>query len=214
MTPSLTEPPPPGFGEGADRLAIVRVGDGGPSPDPFWSARLLFTLPDAVAQAHLTTAIRAALRVIEERARAARDRRSLLARQNEIQALVEVGIALSAETNREKLLETILSRARALTGAEGGSLYLVEGEGGHETLRFGLAQNDALAVPFTETALPLDDSSIAGFVARSGLSLNLPDVRSLPANAPYRFDADFDARHGYRTRSVLAVPLRTPDGRV
>jgi HD-GYP domain-containing protein (c-di-GMP phosphodiesterase class II) len=214
MSPSLAAPPPPGFGEGADRLAIVRVGDGGPAPDPFWSARLLFTLPDAVAQPHLTTAIRAALRVIEERARAARDRRSLLARQNEIQALVEVGIALSAETDREKLLSTILSRARALTGAEAGSLYLVETEEKRETLRFALAQNDAIAVPFTETALPLDDSSIAGFVARSGRALNLPDARNLPPDASYRFDAGFDERHGYRTRSVLAVPLRTLDGRV
>jgi len=214
MTPTLSTPPPPGFGEGADRLAIVRVGDGGPEPDPFWSARLLFTLPDAVPQAHLTTAIRAALRVIEERARAARDRRSLLARQSEIHALVEVGIALSAETDREKLLSTILSRARALTGAEAGSLYLIESEGECETLRFALAQNDAIAVPFAESTLPLDDASIAGFVARSGRALNLPDVRHLRPDAPYGFDAGFDERHGYRTRSVLAVPLRTPDGRV
>jgi HD-GYP domain-containing protein (c-di-GMP phosphodiesterase class II) len=214
MSPSLAVPPPPGFGEGADRLAIVRVGDGGTAPDPFWSARLLFTLPDAVAQPHLTTAIRAALRTIEERARAVRDRRSLLARQSEIQALVEVGIALSAETDREKLLATILSRARALTGAEGGSLYLVEPQGESEVLRFALAQNDAIAAPFAETALPLDDASIAGFVARTGLALNLPDARSLPAEAPYRFDPGFDQRHGYRTRSVLAVPLRTLDGRV
>ena len=214
MTPSLAAPPPPGFGEGADRLAIVRVGDGGTPPDPFWSARLLFTLPDAVAEPHLATAIRAALRVIEERARAARDRRALLARQSEIRALVEVGIALSAETDHEKLLSTILSRARALTGAEAGSLYLVEEGGERELLRFALAQNDAVPVAFSEASLPLDDSSIAGFVARSGLVLNLPEVRSLPPEAPYRFDAGFDERHGYRTRSVLAVPLRTPDGRV
>ena len=60
----------------------------------------------------------------------------------------------------------------------------------------------------------LDPDLIAGFVARHGEALNLPDVTNLPAGAPYRFDADFDRRYGYRTRSMLTVPLKTPQGRV
>jgi hypothetical protein len=136
--------------------------------------------------------------------------RACLARQSENpEALVEVGESrCPAETDREKLLSTILSRARALDRAPEGrpvSISRRARRANGELLRFALAQNDASAAPFAfrTASLPLDDSSIAGSGACSGLALNLPDVRSLPpGGAPYRFDAGFDERH--------RVPARAP----
>ncbi|HEY6146480.1 MAG TPA: GAF domain-containing protein, partial [Thermoanaerobaculia bacterium] len=94
----------------------------------------------------------------------------------------------------------------------GGSLYLVDEEGGAPVLRFVKAQNDSVRFDFVERSLPLDDGSIAGFVARSGQPLNLSDVSAIPTDAPFRFDGAFDAKHGYRSRSMLTVPMRTPRG--
>src|SRR5262244_1011214 len=86
-------------------------------------------------------------------------------------------------------------------------------EGG-EVLKFVRAQNDSVRFEFVERALPLDDSSIAGFVAVSGATLNVPDVRQLPADAPYHFDEGFDRKYGYRSQSMLVVPMKTPEGRI
>ena len=213
LSRALAQAPPPGLGEAADRVAVLQLGDGLSGLDPFWAARLSFSLPPAASAEHRMRGILGCFRVLEERARASRDRRALLARTAESRALVEVGIALSAETDRQKLLVTILTRARSLTAADAGSLYLVTPPDAPDSLEFVLAQNDSVRFDFEETVLPLEHPSIAGFVARSGSVVNLADARAIPEEAPYRFDSDFDERMGYRTRSILAVPMTTPDGR-
>lgn len=213
MASALADPPPAGLGTGAERLGVVLLGERLLAADPFWQARLYFSLPEDAPAPHVARAVKFLFRVLEERAVSARARRSLAAKTEEIRSLVGVGIALAAEREPARLLETILSHARALTQAEGGSLYLIEPSGGGEALRFALAQNDFVRFDFEERSLPLDDSSIAGFVARSGKTVNLPDVSALPAGAPYRFDDGFDIRYRYRTRSMLAVPMKTPQGR-
>ncbi|HEY2797133.1 MAG TPA: HD domain-containing phosphohydrolase [Thermoanaerobaculia bacterium] len=213
LTSALALPPPPGLGEAADRVGLLQLGDSLVGLDPFWEARLVFSLPEDALQPHRARALLASFRILEERARGARDRRSLLARTNEAQALVEVGIALSAETDPQRLLETILTRARRLTAADAGSLYLVTPPDSPDSLKFVLAQNDSVRFEFREAVLPLEHPSIAGFVARTGEVVQVGDAREIPAGAPYRFDAEFDERIGYRTRSILAVPLATPDGR-
>ena len=210
---ALAEPPPSGLGEAADRIGVLQLGERLDGLDPFWAARLFFSLPGEAPAPHLARAVLALFRVLEERARAARDRRALLARTAETKALVEIGIALSAETDRQGLLETILTRARRLTSADAGSLYLATPPEAPDSLRFVLAQNDSVRVGFEESVLPLAESSIAGFVALTGSAVNLAEAREVPAEAPYRFDAEFDERYGYRTRSILAVPMTTPDGR-
>ena len=213
LSPALAQPPPAGLGEAADRIGLVQISDRLEPLHPFWEARPSFSLPGGVPAAHVSRALRSLHRLLEERVRVARDRRALLARTGEIHALVEVGIALAAETDQDRLLETVLTRARSLTAADAGSLYLVESGPAGEILRFALAQNDAVRLEFEPASLAVDGASIAGFVARTGEVISLSDVRMIPEGAPYRFDPEFDERHGYRTRSVLAVPMSTPGGR-
>jgi HD-GYP domain-containing protein (c-di-GMP phosphodiesterase class II) len=211
---ALSEPPPPELGSGADRFGVLVLGEHlGPGADPFWRTRVLFSLPEDAGAVHVALALGSLFQILEDRASSARTRLALSEKTAEIRALVDVGVALSAERDPDRLLELILSKARALTQADAGSLYLVEPGSGSDELRFALAQNDAVRLPFRESRLPLDDSSIAGFVARHGKPVNLPDVSRLPEGAPYRFDAEFDRRHGYRTRSMLTVPMQTPQGR-
>ncbi len=126
--------------------------------------------------------------------------------------LLEVAAALSAERDVDSLLERILTTARALVHADAGSLYLLEGEDDSRRLRFTLAQNDSVAGPWRESLLPVDESSLAGVVAVTGSPLQIEDAYSLPEGVPYRFNPAFDEATGYRTRSLLVVPMTTRAG--
>lgn len=125
------------------------------------------------------------------------------------QRLIQVGIALSAEQDVEQLLELIVAESRSLTQSEGGSLYIRAGD----SLNFVVSQNEVLgeATNFKPFSLPLSEASIAGYVVLTGQTINIADVYQLSPALPYRFNPEFDQRMGYRTGSVLTVPLR--DGR-
>lgn len=147
----------------------------------------------------------------------------------EIHELNQIGMALSAEHDPGKLLELILTKSREFTSSDAGSVYLVEstGNGGQsllfapgqhgspaqehepqEQLRFKLAQNDTVAVPFREVAMDINEKSIAGYVALTGEIVNIEDAYNLPADVPYSINRKFDEDSGYRTKSILAVPIR------
>ena len=143
-------------------------------------------------------------RSLEERLRRAEER---------IAALNRIGIALSAERDLEKLLETILTESRRFSGSEAGSLYLVEDapEGGQQ-LRFKLAQNDAVSFAFRERTVPVDEASLAGWVAVNGVAIVLGDAYEIPAGAPFRHNPAFDEATGFRTRAMLVVPMKDHRG--
>ena len=131
----------------------------------------------------------------------------------ELSELNAIGIRLSAERNPRDLIETILTKAREITHSDAGSLYLVEeASDGTRDLRFVLAQNDSVDIPFRAARLPLTSESVAGHVALTGAILNLEDAYAPPGGAPFHINRSFDEETGYRTRSMLVVPMRTPEG--
>src|SRR5712692_3382860 len=96
----------------------------------------------------------------------------------EFEELNRVGIALSETRDVEQLLDLILKKAREITAADAGSLYLVE-KGGISAedglrvplLRFKLTQNDSVQFPFSEHTLPVTEDSMAGYCTRSQVTL-------------------------------------------
>ncbi len=147
----------------------------------------------------------------------------------EIQALNQIGVALSAEHDTEKLLNLILTKSREFTKSDAGSIYLVEKtperksqpalpspgapiqtqeEGFQERIRFKLAQNDTVDVLFREVTMEINQRSIAGYVALTGAIVNIEDAYHLPPEVPYSINRKFDEDSGYRTKSILAVPMR------
>jgi HD-GYP domain-containing protein (c-di-GMP phosphodiesterase class II) len=168
------------------------------------SERVLLTLPardEAAARA-----IRGALRLSAARLSQARLERELAGARSQLRELAGVGMALMTERDPDRLLNTILSKARQLTASDAGSLYLVEEEDGRR-LCFTLAQNDSIDAPFRSFTLPLDTTSVAGYAAVTGETLRIADAYDLPADAPYRLNRSFDERFGYRTCSMLVVPM-------
>jgi HD-GYP domain-containing protein (c-di-GMP phosphodiesterase class II) len=62
-----------------------------------------------------------------------------------------------------------------------------------------------------EFSIPLTQKSLAGYVALTGRCLNIPDAYDLPPEFPYQFDCSFDHNMGYRTRSVLVLPMQNQE---
>ena len=131
----------------------------------------------------------------------------------QLEELNAIGIGLSAERDLDALLELILTKGREITRSDAGSLYVVETTPeGERCLRFKLAQNDSVHVEFKESTLPISADSVAGYVALAGEILMIDDVYALPADSPFRFNTGFDEKVGYRTTSMLVVPMKTPGG--
>ncbi len=147
----------------------------------------------------------------------------------ELEELNRIGIALSETRDVEHLLALILRTAREITGADAGSLYLAEPGGGDahgpvhhaasgaETtrqLRFRLTQNDSVQFPYTEHTLPITESSMAGYCALHGEVIELADAYHIPKTRPYHFNSSFDEQAGYRTRSLITLPMKNGKGEV
>src|SRR3989442_482218 len=191
----------PQMGRHVRMVALVDPAAHGP-----WSAAWYALVPVGAGRPLVASAVRNAFADLEAGAEIARLDR-------ELSELNAIGIRLSAERNPRELLETILTKARETTNSDAGSLYLVdEAADGTRHLRFALAQNDSVEIPFRATTLPLTNDSVAGHVALTGKILNLEDAYAPPPGAPYHINPAFDEQTGYRTRSTLVVPMRTPQG--
>jgi HD-GYP domain-containing protein (c-di-GMP phosphodiesterase class II) len=152
----------------------------------------------------------------------------------DIDHLNQIGVALSAEHDTGKLLEMILTQSRDFTRCDAGSIYLVERiplrrdqrrlpfnnkptsehELFEEKLRFSLSQNDSVEVPFRAREMEISERSVAGYVAMTGAIVNIEDAYRLPADVPYTINRKFDEDSGYRTKSILAVPMRNQKGKI
>ena len=126
--------------------------------------------------------------------------------REQLQAVNDIGVALSVERDLHSLLSAILTQARSLTCADAGSLYLIEGEK-KDKLRFVLAQNDSRSVPFVEMVLDVSDPTVVGHAARTREVISLRDVYELPPGCEFTFSSRFDELTGYRSMSMLVVPL-------
>jgi HD-GYP domain-containing protein (c-di-GMP phosphodiesterase class II) len=138
---------------------------------------------------------------------------ALVRKSQELHELNHIGVALSAQRDIDKLLELILLKCREITAADAGSLYLVERGRDQETktddeLVFELTQNSSVVYPFTKSKMPLSEASIAGYVALTGQIVNVADAYHLPAGSPFKVSRSFDEKSGYRTKSMLVVPMR------
>ncbi len=158
----------------------------------------------------LLVALRGAYREAAARADSIRARQEAAFRTREIKELTRIGMALSTERDYHALLELILSQALRITGSDGGSIYIVEEqEDDTKRLRVSLSQNVSRPdIPFVEFTMPLDTTSIAGYAATTGEPLVIDDVYFLPPDVDYTFNRSFDEKYGYRSKSILTVPMK------
>jgi HD-GYP domain-containing protein (c-di-GMP phosphodiesterase class II) len=137
--------------------------------------------------------------------------------KNLLDNLMSVTEGLIQMHDLSALLDKILYEARKFTKADAGSIFLTRGD----KLAFSYVHNDTLLTSqesnkylYQDWEIPIDQSSLCGYVAVTGQALRIDDAYQLDPSLPFCFNQSFDQASGYRTGSVLAVPLRTSRGGV
>ncbi len=145
--------------------------------------------------------------------------------QDKLSKLVDLGISLSSEKNTDRLMEGLMRGAKELTNADGCSLYTVND---NRNLEFKIVMNDSLGIAsggtsgnetsLAELVLYHEDGSpnlkhVACYAAIQEETVNIADVYS---SDEFDFSGPkaFDESTGYRTGSMLTVPLKPRGGRV
>lgn len=142
-----------------------------------------------------------------------------------VERLSRVGIALSQQQEVEHLLETILIEAKDISSADGGTLYVCDDA---DRLAFAIVRNRKLGIayggstgnapPMKPLPLHLPDGTpnhrtLAAYAVLTGRPVHVEDAYQAEG-----FDFSgakaFDTQHGYRTQSVLAIPLKNHKGEV
>ena len=130
-----------------------------------------------------------------------------------LECIIESEQFLNEIQDMDILLERLLSEVRRITNADAGSIYINE----KNILSIKCAQNDTLQkmlddgqkVPFSFFSFPVNEKSIAGYTVLTDKLLNIPDVYNIDTERPYRFNSQPDSITGYRSKSMLTVPLVT-----
>lgn len=137
-----------------------------------------------------------------------------------IQRLNAIGIALSSQLDHQQLMEMVLNSARELTGADAGSLYIVDPDA--KIVRFAVIQNDSLSGDIdvsleknliNHTVIPLYNPdgtpNHKTIVASSVLKKTVINIADAYQEEGYDFSGtqNFDKKTGYRSKSFLTVPL-------
>jgi HD-GYP domain-containing protein (c-di-GMP phosphodiesterase class II) len=139
---------------------------------------------------------------------------------NRLEELNAIGIALSNERDTNRLLENIMVAAKRITNADAGTLYLHDPE--KKLLKFEIIRTDTLGiamggttgVPITFYPIQLYDTDgnpnnnmVVAHAALSGKSVNIPDAYKAEG-FDFSGTKSFDRKTGYRSTSLMAVPMR------
>jgi len=127
----------------------------------------------------------------------------------------------SEEVNQLKDVDTILDKilyeSRRFANVDAGSIFLVE----KDSLVFSYVQNDTLfkqetanAALYQNFGIPISEQSIVGYVAKTRQSLAIDDAYKLDPTLPFAFNKSFDEKSGYRTGSMLTIPLIAQESRL
>ncbi|MGI5173390.1 HD domain-containing protein [Treponema sp. OMZ 840] len=133
--------------------------------------------------------------------------------EQKLKQSIESARLLNEIQDMDILLEKLLFEVRRITNADAGSIYIHE----KNMLTIKCAQNETLEkqlesgqkVPFASFTFQVNEGSISGYSVLTGTTLNIPDVYRIPDDKPYKFNKQPDLLTGYRSKSVLTVPLIT-----
>jgi HD-GYP domain-containing protein (c-di-GMP phosphodiesterase class II) len=143
----------------------------------------------------------------------------------EFRDLAQIGIALSAEQDIDKLLEMIIDEARKFTYADGGTLYILDQE--QQYLQFKILQNQSMklrkggtsGVETSSLPVPLqvdgkpNHTNVSSHVALTKQIVNIDNIYKAEG-FDFSGAKSYDASNGYRTKSMLVVPMKNHESEV
>jgi HD-GYP domain-containing protein (c-di-GMP phosphodiesterase class II) len=142
-----------------------------------------------------------------------------------IERLNRIGVALSAERDTPRLLETILVGAKQITNADGGTLYTVTDD---QRLKFEIMRTDSLGIamggttgkdiPFAPLPLYLEDGSpntnmVAAYAVLNDATINIEDAYKAEG-FDFSGTRKFDQNTGYRSKSFLTIPMKNHENEI
>jgi len=163
--------------------------------------------------------------IVEDITERKRADEALIRNERWYRTLTHIGLSLSAEKDTKKLLERIVVEARSLCRADAGTLYLLDKE--NQELVFEIVQNDTLKISLGGTSgedavfpnVPLfidgnpNHANVSAKVALSGKTINIGDVYGHEGES-FPGPRQYDAISGYRTKSMLVLPLRNHENQI
>ena len=142
---------------------------------------------------------------------------SLTNRDDAVLAILKTSEEVNQLKDVDTILDKILFESRQFSGADAGSIFLVE----NDRLIFSYVQNDTLfkketanAALYQNFGIPISEQSIVGYVAKTRQSLAIDDAYELDATLPFSFNKSFDEKSGFRTTSMLTIPLIAQESRL
>ena len=142
-----------------------------------------------------------------------------------LERLNTIGVALSAERDNKRLLETILLGAQEITNADGGTLYTITDD---KHLKFEIMRNKTLAlamggttgkeIPFLPIPLYLDDgrpnlTTVAAYATVNDKTVNIENAYSAQS-FDFTGTRKFDEKTGYHSQSFLTIPMKNHEAEV
>jgi HD-GYP domain-containing protein (c-di-GMP phosphodiesterase class II) len=150
----------------------------------------------------------------------------MAAKETDFKSIIRLDSELNQIQDLDLLLERILLEARKVVRADAGSLYVLEKakEEGIEVEKLVIkySQNDTLQeelppgqkLIYSVFSVAVNDKTISGYCAQTRKLVNVPDVYNIAEGAPYSYSTSFDRISGYKTTSILSIPLKTAEGRL
>jgi len=192
--------------------ALILLGTGQAAPQGLADISVAFPADASpAALSHLlhismeNVALRQAVRQLEDQAKR---------QHRQFEELNRIGIALSAERDISKLQAFILTTMRQLTNADGASLWLkTVGDDGQPKLFLSASQNTSIDNTYQAFKVPVDEKSVVGYTVSVGTSQIYDDAYNPPPGKP-QGGKGFDQQYGYRTKSMLTVPMRNYNNEV
>lgn len=191
--------------------ALILVGPGQKAPESL--AEIAVEIPPDVSAPALRELIRIAMENVVLKEKVTDLEAEAHRRHRQFKELNRIGIALSAEKDIDRLQSFILTTMRQLTHADGASLWLKMEEDGPK-LFLASSQNHSLDKnTYQAFKVPVDERSVVGYAVSNASSQIYDDAYNPPPGKPMG-GRSFDAQFGYRTKSMLTVPMRNYKGEV
>lgn len=132
---------------------------------------------------------------------------------DQLMRVLETGIALSSERNRNRLLERILNESMSISNCDAGTLYLYK----DDKLYFKVMKTLSMNVdrgkngePIELPPVEMNPDNICAYTAMQGKTLNIENVYD---SREFNFDGPrrYDKMTGYHTQSMITIPLLNQD---
>jgi len=153
------------------------------------------------------------------------ERFKLMAKYDSLNGFYDIAKQLTVEKDMTNLLNLILDHCMASTKSDAGSLFIIVDENNEKftfyeknsktnRLKFMIAKNNFMNVDLVSTTMEITSKSIIGSSVKKGSPIRIDDAYHIGEGEDYGFNEDFDKKTGYKTKSILTIPMKDHEDRV